>query len=46
MKIKTEEQVLQSYKLEFTKPFTDERISLEIPLDSKFEKVLKFLRQN
>jgi len=44
MKIKTEEQVLQSYKLEFTKPLTDERISLEIPPDSKFEKVLNALR--
>ena len=43
MKIKTEEQVLQSYKLEFTKPFTDERISLEIPKDEKIEKVLKAL---
>lgn len=44
MKIKTDEQVLQSYKLEFTKPLTDERISLEIPPDSKFEKVLNALR--
>lgn len=44
MKIKTEEQVLQSYKLEFTKPFTDERISLEIPRDEKIEKVLRALR--
>ena len=44
MKIKTEEQVLQSYKLEFTKPFTDERISLEIPRDEKIEKVLKTLK--
>ena len=44
MKIKTEEQVLQSYKLEFTKPFTEERISLEIPRDEKIEKVLRALR--
>ena len=44
MKIKTEEQVLQSYKLEFTKPFTNERISLEIPRDDKIEKVLRALR--
>ena len=44
MKIKTDEQVLQSYKLEFTKPFTTERISLEIPPDEKLTKVLKFLR--
>lgn len=45
MKIKTEEQVLQSYKLEFTKPFTTERIQLEIPPDEKIEKVLKSLRK-
>ncbi len=43
MKIKTEEQVLQSYKLEFTKPFSEIRINLEIPRDEKFEKVLKAL---
>lgn len=43
MKIKTEEQVLQSYKLEFTKPFTSERIHLEIPFDEKVDKVLSFL---
>ena len=40
VKIKTEEQVLQAYKLEFTKPFSQERISLEIPPDEKFKKVL------
>ena len=45
MKIKTEEQVLQSYKLEFTKPFTDERIFLEIPPDEKINKVLNYLNQ-
>lgn len=44
MKIKTEEQVLESYKLTFTKPFSDEVINLEIPPDEKFEKVLKALR--
>ena len=43
MKIKTEEQVLQSYKLEFTQPFTSNRICLEIPEDDKFKKVLKAL---
>ena len=43
MKIKTEEQVLQSYKLEFTKPFSNERISLEIPRDEKINKVLNSL---
>ena len=40
IKIKTEEQVLQSYKLEFTKPFTKERISLEIPSDEKINKII------
>ena len=45
MKIKTEEQVLQSYKLEFTRPFTEERISLEIPPDSKIKKVIQALKQ-
>ena len=44
VKIKTEEQVLQSYKLEFTKPFTDERISLEIEPDDKIKKILKALK--
>ena len=43
IKIKTEEQVLQSYKLEFTKPFTNERIKLEILPDEKINKVLKAL---
>lgn len=43
IKIKTEEQVLQSYKLEFTKPFTTERISLEILPDDKFNKVIRAL---
>ena len=41
IKIKTEEQVLQSYKLEFTRPFTNERILLEIEPDEKIKKVLK-----
>lgn len=43
MKVKTEEQVLQSYKLEFTKPFTSERIALEIEPDEKIKKVLDYL---
>jgi len=43
-KIKTEEQVLQSYKLEFTKPFTNERIALEIEPDDKFIKVLNAIK--
>ena len=42
-KVKTEEQVLQSYSLQFTKPFSDEIISLEIPPDEKYNKVLKYL---
>ena len=46
VKIKTEEQVLQSYKLEFTKPFTTERIQLEIEPDEKFIKVLSAIKSN
>ena len=44
IRIKTEEQVLQSYKLEFNKPFGEERISLELPPDEKIQKVIKALR--
>lgn len=44
IKIKTEEQVLEAYKLEFTKPFSNEVIKLEIPPDEKFEKVLRAIR--
>src|SRR5574344_888966 len=43
-KVKTDEQVLQSYKLSFTKPFFCETINLEIELDEKIKKVLKYLR--
>lgn len=43
MKIKTEEQVLQSYKLSFPHPFDGEIIDLEIPKDEKLEKVIKYL---
>ncbi len=43
MKIKTQEQVLQAYKLEFDKPFSNERCIVEIPKDDKICKVLKFL---
>ncbi len=46
MKIKTEEQVLQAYKLKFTKPFRNEIIELEIPMDEKLVRVLKYLKQN
>lgn len=45
IKIKTEEQALQSYKLEFTQPFTENRIQLEIEYDEKINKVLKALKQ-
>ena len=44
MKIKTEEQVLQSYKLEFTKPFSEERVYLELEPDEKIKKVLNALK--
>ncbi len=43
MKIKTEEQVLQSYKLSFPKPFNGETLSFEIEPDEKVKKVLSFL---
>ena len=46
MKIKTEEQVLQSYKLAFPKPFSDEIISFEIEPDEKIKKVLAFLENS
>ena len=46
MKIKTQEQVLQSYKLEFQKPFTNEKICLEIPFDNKLTKVINFLKSS
>ncbi len=45
MKIKTQEQVLQAYKLEFDKPFTNERIQVEIPKDEKITRVLEFLER-
>lgn len=45
MKIKTEEQVLQSYKLEFNKPFGEERISLEIQPDEKIKKIMNALKK-
>lgn len=43
-KVNTEEQVLQSYYLRFTKPFGNEIIELEIEPDEKIKKVLKYLR--
>ena len=44
MKIKTDEQVLESYKLNFPHPFDGEIIALEIPMDEKLQKVVNFLR--
>ncbi|MBR1754370.1 RluA family pseudouridine synthase [bacterium] len=44
LKIKTQDQVLQSYKLKFAKPFSGDIINLEIPPDEKFEKVLGWLK--
>ncbi|MBR1460431.1 RluA family pseudouridine synthase [bacterium] len=43
-KVKTQEQVLQSFYLKFTKPFSSSIIELEIPPDDKLEKVLKYFR--
>lgn len=42
-KVKTQEQVLQSYKLLFTKPFKNDIIELEIEPDEKIRKVLTYL---
>lgn len=42
-KVKTQEQVLQAYKLAFKQPFTDNIIELEIEPDEKIQKVLKYL---
>lgn len=44
-KVKTQEQVLQSYKLSFTKPFSNDIIELEIGHDPKIKKVLAYLDQ-
>ena len=43
-KVKTEEQVLQSYYLKFAKPFSAQIIELEIKPDEKLSKVLTYLR--
>ena len=43
-KVKTQEQVLQSFYLEFQQPFTENIIKLEIPPDEKLDKVLKYFR--
>ena len=44
LNIKTQEQVLQSYKLEFAKPFSSDIIDLQIPPDEKIVKVLGWLK--
>lgn len=43
-KIKTQEQVLQSFYLKFAKPFSAEIIELEIPPDEELSKVLTYFR--
>ncbi len=43
MKIKTDEQVLESYKLTFPHPYDGEKITVEIPYSEKLDRVLKFL---
>lgn len=43
-KVKTQEQVLQAYKLSFTKPFSNDIIELEIEPDYKIKKVLTYLK--
>ena len=43
-RVKTQEQVLQSYYLRFTKPVTGEIIELEIEPDEKISKVLNYYR--
>lgn len=43
-KIKTQEQVLQSFYLKFAKPFSAEIIELEIPPDKELSKVLTYFR--
>lgn len=43
-KVKTQEQVLQSYYLRFAKPFSSEIIELEIEPDEKLAKVLSYFK--
>lgn len=43
LKAKTQEQVLQAYKLSFSKPFSKEIVELEIDPDEKIIKVLNYL---
>lgn len=44
-KVKTQEQVLQAYKLSFTKYGSNDIINLEIEPDKEFKKVLNYLKQ-
>lgn len=44
IKIRTDEQVLQSYKLKFVNPFNNQLIDLQIDEDDKIKKVLNYLR--
>ena len=43
-KVKTQEQVLQSYYLKFAKPFSSQIIELDIEPDEKISKVLSYYR--
>lgn len=43
-KVKTQEQVLQSFYLKFAKPFSTEIIELEIEPDEKLKKVLNYFK--
>lgn len=43
-KVKTDEQVLQSFYLKFAKPFSSDIIELEIEPDEKLAKVLSYFR--
>ena len=43
-KVKTQEQVLQSFYLQFAKPFSSQIIELEIEPDEKLSKVLNYFR--
>lgn len=44
IRVKTQDQVLQSYSLAFTKPFSDEIIEVQLEHDIKIQKILKYLR--
>ena len=46
VKVNTQEQVLQSYKLEFPHPFDSKIMSFEIDKDEKIKKVLKYLESS